>query len=151
MAAVALAVVTVGWFEAVPELTATEAVEVTEGAFRAAGLEGEVVSPALARTYEPRGRDVEIEVWETNTAIPDGTVQLFLARDDAAPVWIEDLTPNGTRQMLSDAQLDALVDAADHPAAAERLRRNVALTVAAAAILALAIALAFLPDRKQRS
>src|SRR3546814_1791254 len=59
-----------------------------------------------------------------------GTISLWLAQDDGEPVFLDDRSPSGATQLLSEAQFDALADH-EPDVGGERLLRNIVLTVAA--------------------
>src|SRR3546814_12934462 len=66
-----------------------------------------------------------------------GTISLWLAQDDGEPVFLDDRSPSGATQLLSEAQFDALADH-EPDVGGERLLRNIVLTVAAGFIAVLA-------------
>lgn len=134
---VAVIVVTAAaWLQRPADLTRSEAVTAAEGAFAAAGLESAEVDPEPTRgTYDGSVGD-PIEVWQATGTLDDGTVELWLARTDGEPVYLDDRTPDGARQLLTDEQFDAIADHDDNPALDRQIRRNLLVTLAAAAIVA---------------
>ena len=147
IAVVAIAVVAVGWLQSPPDITAAEAVDAARGAFRAAGVEEARVDPRpRADTYRPAGGDEALPVWRTSTRVRGGRVELWLAREDGEPVFLDDRSGDGAVQLLSDDQFEALAGHYENPATARQIRRNLMLTVAAA----LATAVAVQWDRQRR-
>lgn len=136
----ALAVTAVGWLEAPGGITGAEAVAAARGAFAAAGLADGDVRPQAEPGDYPSGRGrPPIPVWKTFADVEGGTVELWLARSDGESVFLDDRTPDGTAQLLSEAQFAVLADHYENPALGRQVRRNLVLT-AAAALLALVAA-----------
>lgn len=140
VASVAIGATLVGWLQAPAELTAAEAVEAAQEAYAAAGLAAvEVDEEAVSGTYNPGGDDDPVPVWLTSATLDGGTIALWLARDDGEAVYLDDRTPDGAAQLLTAAQAQAIGDHDGGPAVARQIRRNLALTVAAALVLGLAV------------
>jgi len=143
LGAVAVGAVLVAWLQDPEPITAHEAAGVAAAAFAAAGVPDARVGAEPSRaTYDPGGGDALIEVWRTVAEVDGGTIQLWLAREDAEPVFLDDRTPDGTAQLLTDAQFDALADVDDNPALDRRVRRNLVAALAGAGIVLLAAVLA---------
>lgn len=140
---VALAVVATAWFQDPEPVTAAEAVSVAERAFAAAGLPAARVDESpIAGVYTSAERGRRIEVWRTTARVPGGQVELWLAREDGEPVYLDDRTADGSAQLLTGDQFEALAEHDDDdPTVGRHLRRNVAVTAAAVLILALALRL----------
>src|SRR3546814_14533742 len=110
MALVAGGAVRFGWLQAPDPITADEAVEVATDALRSADVDGRVAADASSGTYEPTSGD-PVEVWKTVATLDGGgTISLWLAQDDGEPVFLDDRSPSGATQLLSEAQFDALAD-----------------------------------------
>jgi hypothetical protein len=140
---VAVAITTAGWLQAPDELTRAEAVAAATSAFEAAGVEGAIVQPrATAGVYPASDGSAPIEVWKTVADLEDGTVELWLARADGQSVFLDDRTPDGTSQVLSDAQFEELARHHENPAVPRQVRRNLVLTVAAALVALVGVTLA---------
>lgn len=146
---VAIALTAVAWLQRPDHITAGEAVQAAAGAFDAAGLQdASVALRAVAGTYDvDDGRD-PVEVWKTSAELEDGTVELWLSRDDGEPVYLDDRTPDGAAQLLTDEQFQQIGDHYENPALGRQLRRNLLSTLAAALILAVSVLLGV--DRKAR-
>lgn len=129
-----------GWLQAPDALTAREAVDAASDAFAAAGLHDvEVAEEAAAGTYSPGGDDGRVPVWLTSATYRGGTISLWLARDDGEAIYLDDRTPDGAEQLLTDEQVQAIADHDGSPAVGRQVRRNIVVTVAAALVLALAL------------
>src|SRR3546814_13608776 len=129
MALVAGGAVRFGWLQAPDPITADEAVEVATDALRSADVDGRVAADASSGTYEPTSGD-PVEVWKTVATLDGGgTISLWLAQDDGEPVFLDDRSPSGATQLLSDAQFDELADPA-HDVRGERMLRNIVLHTA---------------------
>lgn len=140
---VAIVVAGAAWLRQPKSITAREAVRAATGAFEAAGLQDAAVElRAVADTYDGGGEQEPIDVWRTSAALDEGTVELWLAREDGEPVFLDDRNADGTAQLLTDEQFEAIGDHFENPALGRQVRRNLVLTVAAALILALAVLLA---------
>ena len=143
---VAIALTAVGWLQRPDHITAGEAVRAATGAFRAAGLEdASVALRAVAGTYEPGDDQPPIQVWKTEAELEDGTVDLWLAREDGEPVFVDDRTSDGAAQLLTDAQFRKIGDHSENPALGRQVRRNLLVTLAAALILGIALMLGLDP------
>ena len=148
VAAVALATVGLGWIQNPDGITAAEARSAAEDAFRATGLEHAVVGRHPTKdVYVAVEGDSPIDVWKTSAAFAGGTVELWLARSDGESVFLDDRSPDGSSQLLTDAQFRKLAGHFDNPAVGRQVRRNVFLTGAGALIMLLALALAA-PDAR---
>lgn len=142
-ALVAVVVTAVGWLQSPSALTGDEAVAVAKEAFAAAGLADAVVrSRPEPGDYSPGGDAAEVPVWKTFAELDDGTVELWLAKADGESVFLDDRTPDGTSQLLSQAQFEQLADHYENPALARQVRRNVVLTLAAALVALVGVTLA---------
>jgi hypothetical protein len=140
---VAIVVAGAAWLQQPEDITAPEAVRAATGAFEAAGLQDAAVAlRAVPDTYDAGGDRDPIEVWRTSAEVDDGTVELWLAREDGEPVFLDDRNADGTAQLLTDEQFDAIGDHFENPALGRQIRRNLVLTLAAALVLALAVLLA---------
>jgi hypothetical protein len=138
--AVALATTLVGWLQAPDDLTAREAIDAAEAAYDAAGLGGvEVDAEVVSGTYSSGGDSDPVPVWLTSATLDGGTIALWLARADGEAVYLDDRTPDGSSQLLTERQARAIGDHDGSPAVGRQIRRNLALTVAAALIVVLAV------------
>lgn len=144
MGAVAVASVGIGWFEDPPSVTAREAATVVADALVGAGVSASVDPAPLASTYQPVGGQ-RVEVWQTFATVEGGTILISVAHDGAAPLFLDDRSPNGSAQLLSEAQFEAVVAGIEDPGRRRLLQRNISLTVAAALVLTVAVALGARP------
>jgi hypothetical protein len=147
LVAVCAAVVTAvaaGWLEDPPPVSAADAVAEVGDALAAAGLAATVDPAPLASSYQPAGGE-RTDVWQTFASVEGGTILVSVAQLGGRPVFLDDRSPNGSTQLLSEAQFDAVIDRIDDPGRGRLVRRNVALTVAAALVLAVAVALTARP------
>lgn len=143
----ALVVTAVGWLQAPDDITGAEAVTAAKSAFLAAGLPDGVVRPQVEPGDYPAGPGRSpIPVWRTFADVEGGTVELWLARSDGEAVFLDDRTPDGTAQLLSEAQSEVLADHYENPALGRQVRRNLALTAAAALIAFVSATIADDPD-----
>jgi hypothetical protein len=139
---VAVALTAVAWLQRPDHITAGEAVRAATGAFESAGLDdASVALRAVRDTYDAGGGDAPIEVWKTTATLEDGTVELWLARHDGEPVFLDDRTPDGAAQLLTDDQFRRIADHFENPALGRQLWRNVLVTLAAGLILGTSIRL----------
>ncbi len=138
-AVVAVGSVAAGWLEEAPELTAADAVEATQAAFDDAGLDASVQTDPVRATYESRARE-PVAVWSVLVTVREEPVQLQIARSGARPIAIDDRTLDGSAYVLSELEYESVADHVDDPALARTVRRNIVLTLAAVAVVALAIA-----------
>jgi hypothetical protein len=147
---VAVALTAAAWLQEPAHITSVEAVRAATGAFEAAGLqEASVALRALPGTYDAGDDSEPIRVWKTTAMLEDGTVELWLSRQDGEPVYLDDRTPDGAAQLLTDAQFEQIGDHFENPALGRQLRRNLLATLAAALILGVSVLLGM--DRaKQR-
>lgn len=140
---VAVVVTAVGWLQTPGKITGREAVQTARHAFAAAGLADAEVRPrAEAGDYSVGTGKAPIEVWKTFAALEGGTVELWLAQADGESVFLDDRTPDGTSHLLTDAQFQELADHDENPALGRRVRRNLALTLAAALVALVAVTFA---------
>ena len=149
VAIVSVGAVAAGWLEAVPDITAGEAVEAAEVAFERAGVVAEVEAIPAASTYVSRNQRA-VEVWTVHATVRSAPVVVFLSRSGAQPVSIDDRSPNGTDYVLSDLEYDAVAGSVDDPALTRTVRRNIALTLAAVLVIGLAISHALLAERRSQ-
>lgn len=146
----AVAATGAAWLQQPGPITATEAVQAAQGAFEAAGFPRSVVERAAkAGRYEDGEDGAAIDVWKTSAELDDGTVELWVARADGEPVFLDDRTPDGVAQILTDAQFQDIADHADDPGLARQVRRNIFATLAAAGVVCLAVLLVVLGRRSQ--
>jgi hypothetical protein len=136
---VAIGATLLGWLQAPDELTATEAVRTARSAYAAAELDDvEVEVEAVSGTYNPGGGDERVPVWLTSATLDGGSIALWLARADGEAVYLDDRTPDGAGQLLTEDQVQAIGDHDGSPAVDRQVRRNLVLTAAAALILVVA-------------
>lgn len=139
---VAIGLTAAAWLQRPDHITAGEAVRAAAGAFEAAGLrDASVQLRAVPGTYDAGGDAAAVEVWKTTANVEDGTVQLWLSREDGEPVYLDDRTPDGAAQLLTDAQFREIGDHFENPALGRQLRRNLLATLAAALILGVSVLL----------
>lgn len=142
-AVVAVAVTAVAWLQAPSDISGHEAVQAARAAFAAAGLADADVRPrAEPGDYSTGTGKAPIRVWKTFADLEGGTVELWLAQTDGESVFLDDRTPDGTSQLLTDVQFQELADHYENPALGRRVRRNLALTLAAALVALVAVTLA---------
>ena len=145
IATVAILVTAVAWLQRPDDITAAEAVRAARGAFEAAGMtDATIDNRAVAGTYDDDGS--RVPVWKTSAELEDGTVGLWLSREDGESVFLDDRTPDGAAQLLTDAQFAAIGDHFENPALGRQVRRNLLVTVAAA-LLVFATAVLGLSER----
>jgi hypothetical protein len=145
----AIAVVAVGWLQSPDHITAAEAVAAAESAYAAAGLRGAAVDhhPKAGEYVAETGRD-HVAVWETVATLDGGTVHLWLSRADGESVFLDDRAPDGSSQLLSDAEFQQLADHYENPAIGRQVRRNLVLTAAAALVALLGVRLSLVRRRR---
>jgi hypothetical protein len=148
MALTSIGAVGAGWLEDVPELTGAEAVTAAEGALADAGLAADVEAAPFADVYASATRP-PVEVWRVRATVREAPIELVLARSGAQPLLIDDRTPNGATYVLSELEYDAVAGGITDPALTRVVRRNIALTLAAVLVVAMAIALTYLPPPKE--
>lgn len=142
-ALVAVLVTAVGWLQSPDALTGDEAVVAAKEAFAAAGLDDAVVRPRPEPGDYSTGDDgPQVPVWKTFAELDEGTVELWLAKSDGESVFLDDRTPDGSSQLLSDAQFEQLADHYENPALGRQVRRNIVLTLAAALLALVGVTLA---------
>ena len=79
-------------------------------------------------------------MWKTEATLEAGTVDLWLAREDGEPVFLDDRTADGAAQLLTDAQFRQIGDHFENPALGRQVRRNLLVTLAAGLIVGVAAA-----------
>jgi hypothetical protein len=141
LAALAVVLTAIAWMQEPDPVSARDAVEVADRALAAAGVEADVAPDPASGEYQPASGD-PIPVWEVQAALPGGTVDLRIARDDGQPVFLDDRRDDGTGQLLTDAQAAAVGDHRSNPARDRQVRRDVLVTVAALLIAVLALRVA---------
>ena len=139
---VALGAVAASWLQDPEPVTAEQAVGIADRAFAAAGLADATVDDApIAGVYTSAERGRRIEVWRTTATVDGGDIELWLARADGEAVYLDDRTADGSAQLLTEDQFEALADHDEDPNLGAHLWRNVAITAAAVLFLALAVRL----------
>lgn len=147
LVAVAIGCVAVAWWEEPPPVTAEEAADAVARALDGAGVPATVAPDPLASSYEPRGGQ-RTPVWQTLATVEGGTIQVSVSQRGARPVFVDDRSPNGGQQLLSEAQFEAVASGIDDPGRRRLVQRNVVLTTAAALVVAMATALSLQPVRE---
>jgi hypothetical protein len=143
----AIACVLVGWLQDPGPLGAAEAVVAARSAFDRAGLDASIDGDAQPGVYEPVSGGGPVAVYRTSADLQGVTVVLYLRRSDAVPVYLDDRSADGGAQLLTEAQFSRLVSGVENPRRHDLLVRNLLLTLAAAAILGVAVlTLALDPD-----
>jgi hypothetical protein len=146
---VVIALTAAAWLQEPSRITAGEAVRAATGAFEAAGLQdASVALRAVPGTYDAGGESDTVKVWKTTAMLDEGNVELWLSREDGEPVYLDDRTPDGAAQLLTDAQFREIGDHFENPALGRQLRRNLLATLAAALILGVSVLLGV--DREAR-
>ena len=147
---VTVAVVAAGraWREDVPDLTARDAVVALEDALRSAGVEATVDPDPVRTTYASATHD-PVDVWAVQATVGAESIELKLARSGADPVAIDDRNVEGDAYVLSEPEYEALASGIDDPARQRMIRRNIALTIAAVLVIALALAHASAASKEQ--
>ncbi len=140
VAALAVAVVAIGWLDGVPEISAAEASRAAQAAFDRADLAAVIDSQPTASTYASSTRPA-VEVWTVRATVRSAPVALLLARSGAQPVQIDDRTPNGSGYVLSEIEYGVLAEGVEDPALRRIVARNITLTVAAVLVVAVSLAL----------
>jgi hypothetical protein len=148
LAGVAIVAVALGWLEDPPHLTADHAAHAAEAAFEDTGLDASVEGEPVSASYTQRTGQ-PVDVWTVLVMVREQPVQLQISRADARAVAIDDLTLDGTSYVLSDAEHESVAKRVDDTTLDRQLRSNIALTVAAALVVALAIAHAALATPKE--
>ena len=139
---VAVALTATAWLQRPDHITAGEAIRAATGAFEAAGLrDASVALRAEPDTYDAGGDADAVDVWKTRANLEDGTVELWLSREDGEPVYLDDRTADGAAQLLTDVQFREIGEHFENPALGRQLRRNLLVTVAAALILGVSVLL----------
>ncbi|MFZ6004358.1 MAG: hypothetical protein ACOYXM_10555 [Actinomycetota bacterium] len=136
---VALASVAIGWLQYPSHITAAEARAVAKGAFEAAGVDAVIDPEPTLGFFTAEGDDERVRVWRTSAEIDGGIVELWVQRSDGLAVFIDARTPDGSRELLTEDQFARIERFADNPAEGRQIRRNVALTAAAALIVVITI------------
>ena len=143
----AVAVVLLAWTGDPDALTA-------EDARAAARRHLEEASVLVVRVRAPEADDHEgAAVWRVPVEVSGGEIQIYLARTDGAPVFLDDRAPNGVR-LLTEGQFQRLRTVTYNPAHDRWVDRNVQLTAGAIVLVPVALAFAFVPigtDRRSRS
>lgn len=149
--AVALGALLVGWLQPPADLTKADAREVAERALEHVGIDEVVVADRVEAGRFLRDDEELIPVWRASATVEgfDGTVTLEVDRDDGSLVHLDDRSRDQSARLLSDDEFARFDGYATNPAQDRRLRRNLLLTLAAAAVAFTAVALATLPDRKE--
>lgn len=150
LALVAVAAVAGGWLRDVPDISGDDAVAATEVAFDDAGLAA-TVDPVATRRRYLSGRRPAVDVWTVRARVRDSQVDVLLARSGAQPVAIDDRTADGTAYALTDAEYRAVATGIDDLSLARAVERNVALTVAAALVVAVCLALAATSSHREET
>jgi hypothetical protein len=145
---VAVGIACAGWLADVPEITASEAVEVAEDAFAGAGVDAAVAAEPVADTYVSRSQR-SVEVWRVRATVRDAPIDVLLARSGAQPVAIDDRSADGTAYVLSEAEYDSVAGRVDDPALERRVARNIALTLAAGLVVVAATLLVLVAERPE--
>ncbi|MGH9117471.1 MAG: hypothetical protein ACRD0A_06225 [Acidimicrobiales bacterium] len=147
-AAVAVAVAVVAWLQPRPDLDREDARQFTAGALEAAGFtEGSVRPEVRADAYpEPEG-DAEFDVWVTITDLEGQPVELWIDRERAQAVLVNDNTADGP--LLTEDQFQILDDYDIHPGADDRRRRNWIVTATAGLVVVLAGLIVFIIRRSR--
>jgi hypothetical protein len=139
---VAITAVVTAWLAHAPALDRADAREMTRRALRAAGLDGvEVSREVVAAQHQPADGSAPIDVWKTIATVEGGTVVLDVDRDDGRAVYLDDLTADGTAQLLDDEQFRTVDRFTYQPALDDRLRRNGVASLAGVAIVGVAVLL----------
>ena len=139
-AVVAVAVAVLAWLQPLGDLSREDARQFTADALEAAGFtEGGVLPDVEADVYSEPERDSEIAVWVTTTNLNGHPVELWIDREGAQAVLVNDHTPDGP--LLTDEQFQILDDYDVHPDLDERRRRNWIVTAVAVVVAAAAAAL----------
>ena len=135
----AVLVTVAAWNGAPPDLSADDARAAARQQLEdAAVLVVRVGQDVRKDTYEGRA------VWRVPVEVSGGEIQLYLARSDGAPVYLDDLGRDG-RRLLTDGQYARLREVAHNPLRDTWVDRNVQITVAAIVLLLVAIAFALVP------
>ncbi len=143
MALVALGSVAAAWSEDPPELTASDAAHAAEAAFEDSGLDASPRGEPFRTTYATRSR-APVDVWSVLVSVRDELVQVQITRSGAHPVAIDDRALDGSSYVLSDVEYESVARHVDDPALVRAVRRNVAVTLAAVLVIALALGLALI-------
>jgi hypothetical protein len=148
LAGVAIVAVAIGWLEDPPPLTAERAADAAEAAFASTGLDASVEGDPVSASYIRR-TGAPVDVWTVLVIVREQPVQLQISRADARAVAMDDLTLDGASYVLSDAEYESVAKRVDDTTLDRQLRSNIALTVAAALVVALAIVHAALATPKE--
>jgi hypothetical protein len=139
--------VALGWVAGSPELDADDARESARRTLEESGVEVRAVLPRVrAGVYD------SIPVWRTRVRIEGGTVGLHLARADGVAVYLNDRTPDGRRQLLTEGQFARLRQVVVDPARERWTGRQVTATAAGVVVMVVATAFAVAaPARRPRA
>ena len=107
MALAAIATVGLAWIDDVPEITSAEAVRGGRTSLAAAGVEATVDDRPSAERYSSRAQRTT-DVWRVRVMVRDAPVDIYLARNGAQPVSIDDRNQDGSAYVLSEAEYDAV-------------------------------------------
>jgi hypothetical protein len=140
---VAVIAVVAGWLARAPALDRADARELTRRVLGEAGFDDVAVSAdVIAARHQPAAGGDPVDVWRTVASVDSGgTVVLDVDRHRGRAVYLDDLTADGTSQLLDDAQYRTVDDYRYNPPLDERLRRNGFASVAALAIVGVAVLL----------
>lgn len=150
LASVAVGVVAAAWWRDVPDITDRQAVSATKAAFEDAGVDATVHPIATRRRYVSPQRSA-VDVWWVRATVGSSQVDLSLARSGAQPVAIDDRTPDRASYALTDAEYEAVARSIEDLALARAVERNVTLTVAAALVVAVCLALGATVARREET
>ncbi len=142
---VAVAVVTLAWLESPDRLTSLEAATIAANAYEDAGVTDAVVDPRPepGMYTSVSGKDL-VPVWKTTATVGEGTVELWLSRIDGESVFLDDRSPDGASQLLTEDQFRRLADHYENPAVGRQVRRNLLITLAAGLVVLIALRLSVL-------
>lgn len=146
----ALGAAAASWFTPTPELEADDAAELALDALTQAGVEAELVD-APARGVHQTGDGTSVDAWIVKVAADAGgtTEQIELRVQESAGklVYVDDrVGADGTDQLLTDEQFDALGEHRDDALADRWTLRNVLAAVTAVVIAGVCFVLATRSD-----
>ena len=147
---VVLGTVVAAWLEARPHLDRADARDFAARALHGAGVSDvhvrDQVDEAIfvsERGGEPR------PVWIATADVPGGSLKLWIDRERAAAVKLDDT--NGSGYLLSDAQVSLLTTRHGYQSLDDRVLRNYLVSFAGLLAASVASALALLTTIKPRS
>lgn len=142
LAFVAPAAAVTAWFTPRPDLDRSDAVATALGALDEAGFEGRVDGRVTRDVHELESGDT-VDVWIVPTRVDGEEIELRVRRSVGQLVYVDDrIGPDDTERLLTDREFETMGEYRNDATSGRWTRRNVAGTVGAVAIAALAYVIA---------